>query len=87
MIKAFSFPIVIFSILFLNSLFADTNCFALSYLKKAGIKVEGTRLNGDLKDAPIKNILKDLMESDGFECQVTGDLQGTISYNHRKPDC
>ncbi len=79
MIKVFFFFIVIFCILFLNSFVADTNCFALSYLKKAGIKVEGTRLNGDLKNAPIKNILKDLMESDGFECQVTGDLQGTIS--------
>lgn len=79
MIKAFSFSIVIFSMLFLNSFVADTNCFAISYLKKAGIKVEGSRLNGDLKNTPIKNILKGLMESDGFECQVTGDLQGTIS--------
>ena len=79
MIKAFSFSIVIYSLLFLNSFVSDTNCFALSYLKKAGIKVEGTRLNGVLKNAPVKGVLKDLISGDGFACQVTGDLQGTVS--------
>ena len=37
------------------------------------------RLTVDLKSAPVKGVLKDLMESEGFSCQVEGDLQGTIT--------
>ena len=70
---------LVLSILSWDMLGIKVNCFAMNYLKGVGITVEGTRLNGDLKNASIKNILKDLMETDGFECQVTGDLQGNIS--------
>lgn len=37
------------------------------------------RLTVALKNAPVKGVLKDLMESEGFACVVTGDLQGTIT--------
>ncbi len=37
------------------------------------------RLTAELKNAPVKGVLKDLMSGEGFVCQVTGDLEGTIS--------
>ena len=37
------------------------------------------RLTVALKNAPVKGVLKALMESEGFSCQVEGDLQGTIT--------
>lgn len=37
------------------------------------------RLTAELKNAPVKGVLKDLMSGEGFACQVTGDLEGTIS--------
>jgi hypothetical protein len=37
------------------------------------------RLTAELKNLPVKGVLKDLMSGEGFACQVTGDLEGTIS--------
>ena len=37
------------------------------------------RLTAELKSAPVKGVLKDLIAGEGFACQVTGDLQGTVS--------
>lgn len=37
------------------------------------------RLTAELKNAPVKGVLKDLIAGEGFACQVTGDLQGTVS--------
>lgn len=39
----------------------------------------GDRLTVALKNAPVKRVLQDLMTSDGYTCQVTGDIQGSIS--------
>jgi hypothetical protein len=39
----------------------------------------GNRLTVALTNAPVKGVLKDLMTSDGYVCQVTGDLPGTVS--------
>lgn len=45
----------------------------------AGVSWNDNRLTVRLKDAPVKKVLEELMESEGGGCQVTGDLQGTIS--------
>lgn len=37
------------------------------------------RLTAELKNLPVKGVLKDLMSGEGFACQVTGNLEGTIS--------
>lgn len=45
----------------------------------ARVSWNDNRLTVMLKDAPVKKVLEELMESEGGGCQVTGDLQGTIS--------
>lgn len=37
------------------------------------------RLTVEIENAPVKGVLEDLIESQGFACEVMGDLQGAIS--------
>lgn len=50
-----------------------------SHLGGSAVRWSDHRLTAELKNVPVKGLLKDLMESDGAGCQVNGDLQGTIS--------
>ena len=67
-----------------SPIYANPNRPVARYLKEPIVKWEGHRLMGELKDAPVKNLLEELLRKDGFEWEITGNLTEKIdiSFNH-----
>ena len=49
------------------------------YLKPPTVQWNGNRLTGELKKVPVSSLLVDLVRSNNFDCDVSGQLPGTIS--------
>jgi hypothetical protein len=67
------------AILLCSRAFAGGNQSRLSYLKAPAVKWEDNRLSGELQNVPVRELLADLLRSDGFDCNVSGALQGVIN--------
>jgi hypothetical protein len=51
----------------------------LRYLNEPVVHWNGNRLNGELKNVPVRGLLEDLLRGESYDCAVSGELKGNIS--------
>lgn len=49
------------------------------YLKAPMVQWDGNQLTGELTNVPVNNLLAELISSKDFDCDVSGQIQGSIS--------
>jgi hypothetical protein len=51
----------------------------LRYLRGPAVQWNGDRVNGELKNVPVRGLLEDLLGGEDHDCAVSGELKGNIT--------
>lgn len=81
MLRIFTIFSLLLTLILTTTARADATGFSSRYLKEPAVKWENNRFTGKVKNAPIGNLLVELLQHEGYQWEVKGNLSGHTSIN------
>ena len=78
MLRLLTILIILLAFVLSTSATADAQRSSSRYLAAPAVKWENNRLTGQVKNAPIKSLLTELLQKQGYQWEIRGNLSGKI---------